>query len=72
LVLHGKVRPREVGRQASPLLQEYREGDFYRTFTIHESVDSSRIEAEVKNGVLVIHLPKTEAARPRQITVRGQ
>ena len=71
LVLHGKVRPRQTGR-GKPLLQEYDEGDFYRAFTINESIDSTRIEAEVKNGVLVVHLPKVEAARPRQIKVRGQ
>jgi HSP20 family protein len=69
LFLHGKVQPRRGDR---PLLyQEYEEGDFYRAFTIHESIDSLRITAECKNGVLTIHLPKVEAARPRQIAVRG-
>jgi HSP20 family protein len=71
LVLHGRVRPRSSEPRAV-LLQEYEEGDFYRAFTIHESIDSSRIEAEVKNGVLVVHLLKAEAARPRQISVRAQ
>jgi HSP20 family protein len=69
LVLHGRVRPRHPGQALA--LQEYEEGDFYRAFTIHESIDSGRIAAECKNGVLTIHLPKSEAARPRQITVRG-
>jgi HSP20 family protein len=71
LVVHGKVRPRHSARQGA-LLQEYLEGDFYRAFTIHESIDSTRIEAECKNGVLTVHLPKVEAARPRQITVRAE
>jgi HSP20 family protein len=71
LVLHGKVKPRQAG-QGTPLLQEYEEGDFYRAFTIHESINAGRIEAECKNGVLVVHLPKAEAARPRQINVRAQ
>jgi HSP20 family protein len=71
LVLHGKVQPRAFGQRAAVLVQEYEEGDFYRAFTIHESINASHIEAEVKNGVLVVHLPKTEAARPRQINVRG-
>jgi HSP20 family protein len=42
-----------------------------RRFSIHESINSSRIEAECKNGVLIVHLPKVEAARPKQIQVRG-
>jgi len=70
LLLHGRVKPRQD--QRSMLLQEYEEGGFYRAFTIHESIDSGRIEAECKNGVLTVHLPKTEAVRPRQITVRGE
>jgi len=69
LVLHARVKPRPTGK--SFLLHEYEEGDFYRAFTIHEQLDASKIEAECKNGVLTVHLPKAEAARPRQINVRG-
>jgi HSP20 family protein len=69
LILHGRVPSRQhPGRL---LLGEYQEGDFYRVFQIHESIDSGRIEAECKNGVLIVHLPKAEAARPRQISVKG-
>jgi HSP20 family protein len=70
LMLHGRVRPRE--RQSDFMLQEYEEGDFYRVFQIHESIDASKIAAECKNGVLTVHLPKAEAARPRQIQIRGE
>jgi HSP20 family protein len=69
LLLHGRVKPCEAHRV--PLLQEYEEGDFYRVFTIHESIDAGRISAECKNGVLTVHLPKVEAVRPRQINVVG-
>jgi HSP20 family protein len=51
-------------------MEEFEVGDFYRVFSIHESIDAGRIEAECKNGVLTVHLPKVEAARPRQISVR--
>jgi len=70
LLLHARVNPRNGS--PSMLLQEYEEGDFYRAFTIHESIDSGRIAAECKNGVLTVHLPKAEAARPRQIPVRSE
>jgi HSP20 family molecular chaperone IbpA len=70
LILHGRVKPRHPEEHF--LLQEYEEGDFYRAFSIHESIDANRIEAECQNGVLIVHLPKVEQARPRQITVRGQ
>jgi HSP20 family protein len=70
LTLHGRVRPRTLGK--NPLLREYEVGDFYRAFSIHESIDASRIAAECKNGLLTVHLPKVEAARPRQIAVKGE
>jgi HSP20 family protein len=70
LLLHGRVRP-GANRQAM-LLQEYEEGDFYRAFTISESIDAGRISAECKNGLLTVHLPKVESARPRQIAVRSE
>jgi HSP20 family protein len=69
LFLHGKVQPRQVANQM--WLQEYEVGDFYRAFTISESIDSSRISAECKDGVLTVHLPKMEHAKPKQISVRA-
>ena len=68
LVLHGKVQPKADNRPM--LLNEYEESDFYRVFRIDETIDPSKIEAECKNGVLTVHLPKTEAVRPRQIAVK--
>ena len=70
LILHGRVSARQ--HPGNLLLGEYQEGDYYRVFRIHESIDSTRIGAECKNGVLIVHLPKVEAARPRQINVRAQ
>jgi HSP20 family protein len=69
LLLHGRVRGK--ARKPEFLLKEFEDGDFYRAFRIHESIDSSKISAECKNGVLVVHLPKVEEAKPKQITVRG-
>jgi HSP20 family protein len=70
LVLRGHVRPRTQGR--AMLLEEYDEGDFYRAFNIHESIDASKIEAECKNGVLTVHLPKADAVKPRKISVKAE
>jgi HSP20 family protein len=70
LILHGKVQPRHPN--VNFVYEEYEEGDFYRAFTIHESVDAGRIHAECKNGVLIVHLPKAETAKPKQIAVKGK
>jgi HSP20 family protein len=70
LILHARVKPRH--RDEDFVLQEYEEGDYYRAFSIHESINASAIEAECKNGILIVHLPKVERARPKQIKVRAQ
>jgi len=69
LRIHGKVAPRHENR--SFLYGEYGIGDFYRTFTIGETIDSKKISAELQNGVLTLHLPKTEAVKPRRIAVKA-
>jgi len=68
LTIHVKVPPRHEETQF--LLQEYGVGDFYRTFEISEAIDPSKITAECGDGVLVLHLPKAEAIRPRRIEVK--
>lgn len=70
LVLTGHVKSRLNDKQF--MLREYEEGDFYRAFAIHESIDATKIEASCKQGVLMVHLPKVEAVKPRQIAVKAQ
>jgi len=70
LAIHGKVQPRQESERTNFMLREYGVGDFYRVFQVGDSIDSSKIEAEVKDGVLTLHLPKTEQAVPRKIAVQ--
>lgn len=44
-------------------------GTFSRSFTLPPTVDSDKVKAEAKNGLLVIHLPKREETKPRTIKV---
>ena len=45
-------------------------GSFMRRFTLPENADGSKISAEYKDGVLKIHLPKSEQAKKRAIDVK--
>lgn len=45
-------------------------GSFGRSFTLPATVDTSRIRAEYRDGVLTVVLPKRQEARPRQIQVQ--
>ena len=69
LTIHGKVKPRH--NDVKFLYGEYGIGDFHGTFTIGEAIDTERIAAELKNGVLTVHLPKNEKVKPRRIEVKS-
>ena len=49
---------------------EYDLVNFFRQFELSDTVDQSRITADLKWGVLTLQLPKAEQAKPRQIEVR--
>ncbi|MGE3807680.1 MAG: Hsp20/alpha crystallin family protein [Gemmataceae bacterium] len=70
LIVHGKVQPR-YGDSPRFALGEYGVGDFYRTFTVKD-VETDKISAELKNGVLRIKLPRAEALKPRKIAVKSE
>lgn len=44
-------------------------GSFARSFTLPRTVDSDKVEAEYRNGVLQLSLPKRPEAKPKQIKV---
>lgn len=45
-------------------------GAFERTFTLPENVDTRKIDAEYKDGILNLSIPKTEEAKPKEIKVK--
>ena len=70
LTVQGSVAPRYDDKM-NFMLCEYGVGNFHRSFRVSEQVDAGRIHADYAHGVLTIHLPKAEAAKPRKIQVRA-
>lgn len=52
-------------------VQEQRFGDFNRTIQFPSLVDADKIQASLADGILTIHVPKAEAAKPKRITVKA-
>ena len=53
-----------VYRESSPW-------EFRRTFVLDPSIDTSKVNASIEQGVLTVHLPKRAEAKPRKIAVKS-
>jgi len=49
--------------------QEFADVEYRRVFAVPQSIDVAKVNAELKEGVLRLHLPKAEAAKPRTIKI---
>ena len=54
------------------LFREFTSYDYRRVFELAPGIDVDAIKAELVNGVLTIHLPKSAAVKPRRIQVTSE
>ena len=60
---YGRTKPRNTIAPNGPTAV------FLRRFTLPEDVDGNKVAAEYKDGILNVHLPKSEKAQPKSIEV---
>ncbi len=70
VTIRGEFKASEDGHD-NHLLCELPEGRFSREITLPTEMDASQVEASIKNGVLSLHIPKVEAAKPKSIKVKA-
>ena len=63
-----KQEKEEKGKKFHRVERSY--GSFVRSFTLPDYVDDAKVKAEFKEGILNLHLPKSEKAKPKAIEVR--
>lgn len=51
-------------------LKETETGNYYRRFKISDSVDESKVDAKLENGILSVKLPKQERVKPKTIEIK--
>lgn len=67
LTLQGRRPKAEL--TAETLYRESSTADYRRVFELDPAIDTARIDAKIEQGVLTIHLPKSERVKPRKVTV---
>ncbi|MES4786751.1 MAG: heat-shock protein Hsp20 [Nitrospiraceae bacterium] len=63
-----KSEKEEKGKKYHRVERAY--GSFLRSFTLPEDADGTKVSADYKDGVLKVHLPKSEKAKPKAIEVK--
>lgn len=69
VVISGERKTEEKHERKGSLYSERRFGRFQRAFALPTHVDAGKIEAQYEDGVLNVYVPKSEAAKPRQIKI---
>jgi HSP20 family protein len=63
------ARRHQAAVQAEVLHRESSDADYRRVFELDPAIDTAKIDAKVDQGVLTIHLPKSERVKPRKVTI---
>lgn len=70
ITLRAETPELEAGEEAT-LMSEIPQGSFERKLRLPDPVDAEHAEARIENGLLTLHLPKSEDARPKVIKVKA-
>jgi HSP20 family protein len=72
ITISGERKQEKEEKDANEIRVESFYGTFSRSFSLPDNVDTSAIRAESKDGVLRVHVPKKEAAKPKAIAIDVQ
>ena len=70
LIISGERREEKTEKEKNWIHTERSFGAFYRSLRLPKSVDENKIQANFRNGVLSVQLPKTERSKPKHIEIK--
>ncbi|MCG6931195.1 MAG: Hsp20/alpha crystallin family protein [Desulfofustis sp.] len=62
---------RSLTRGGAAEWEEFGDVEYQRAFSVPQSIDVNKVNAELKDGILALHLPKSEAAKPRTVKIQA-
>jgi HSP20 family molecular chaperone IbpA len=62
---------RRLDHQGVSTWEEFVDVEYVRSFSIPQTINVEDVEAQLKDGVLTLHLPKSEAAKPRLVEIKA-
>nr|WP_321402625.1 Hsp20/alpha crystallin family protein [uncultured Desulfobacter sp.] len=62
---------RRLDHQGVSTWEEFVDIEYVRSFSIPQTINVEDVQAKLKDGVLTLHLPKSEAAKPRLVEIKA-
>ncbi|MDA1028733.1 MAG: Hsp20/alpha crystallin family protein [Bacteroidetes bacterium] len=69
LTISGQRNSRVVTESDTVVREERQTGRFYRSFSLPNKIDATKIDARFENGVLFVRVPKLEETKPQKIKI---
>jgi len=72
LTISSKKEEERKEEKKGYVLKERKSAEFSRSFMLPKNVNSEKIEASMKNGILSLVIPKAEEAKPKKIEIKAE
>jgi len=62
---------RSLAKEGAAEWEEFGDVEYQRAFSVPQTIDVDKVQAELKDGILALHLPKSEASKPRMVEIKA-
>lgn len=72
LIISGEKKCEETSKDSNKHRSECYYGRFYRSVSLPHDIDPGKVQAQFRDGILTVTLPKSESAKPKRIEISAQ